>query len=110
MVDYNFYCNEYLGSLISPKAFPEMARQAEDALSMLKRKYRVTSSGEESEKLALCAMAEAIFRTKRRGAVSAATVGSVSVRYDGENEKDLKRELYRCAAIYLDIYRGVSAR
>ena len=110
MVDYNFYCNEYLGTLIAPKAFPEMARQAKDALSMLKRKFRVTASGEETEKLALCAMAEAVYRAKRRGTVSAATVGSVSVRYDNVSDKDLFKELYRCASIYLDIYRGVSAQ
>lgn len=110
MVDYDFYCNEYLGSLISPKAFPEMARQAEDALAALKRKYRVSSSGEASEKLALCSMAEAVYRAKRRGAVSAATVGSVSVRYNDGAEKDLFQELYRCASIYLDIYRGVSTQ
>ncbi len=110
MVDYNFYCNEYLGTLIPQKAFREAERRAADALIALKGRYRVTSSGAESEKLALCAMAEAVYRAKRRGAVSAATVGSVSVRYDEGAEKDLHRELYRCASIYLDIYRGVSAQ
>ena len=108
MVDYDFYCNEYLGTAISPKAFPEAAHRAKDALEEMKRKYRVASSGEDAEKLALCAMAEAVHRANRRGTVSAATVGSVSVRYDGAAEKDLNRELYRCASIYLDVYRGVS--
>lgn len=109
MVDYNFYCNDYLGSLIPPKAFPEAMQRAAEALQTFKRRYQVVSTGDDTEKLALCAMAEAVYRAGRRGNVSAATVGSVTVRYGEDTaQKDLHRELYRCASIYLDIYRGVS--
>ena len=106
MVDYEFYRDAYLGSCIGEKAFPEMAKRAWEHLERLKNRFRVVSSGEESEKLALCAMAEAIHKAEKRGAVSSATVGSVSVHYGAG--KNLNRELLRKASIYLDIYRGVS--
>lgn len=107
MVDYQFYRDAYLGSSIGEKAFPEVAKRAWEYLEVLKNRFRVVSSGEESEKLAVCAMAEAIHKAEKRGAVSSATVGSVSVHYGGTG-KNLNRELLRRASIYLDIYRGVS--
>ena len=107
MVDFDFYRNSYLGSSIPEKQFPAYALRAEAELDAMKRKYRVASSGQESEKLALCAMAEAIAAAAKRKGVSTATVGSVSVRY--ENQRELKKELRHCAEIYLDIYRGVSS-
>ena len=111
MVDYEFYVNHYLGSLIPEKAFAACAKQAEAALERLRRIYRVTDSGAESRRMALCAMAEAVYTaSRRRSGVTSASVGSMSVRYDsGERgEKALWRELYQRAAIYLDIYRGAA--
>ncbi len=109
MVDYEFYTGSYLGSSIPEKAFPSTAARAQAALNKLKGVYQVSSSGPEAEKMALCAMAEAIYiASKNRGGVTAATVGSVSVRYDDAQtqRKALWRELYEQASIYLDIYRG----
>lgn len=110
MVDYEFYVNSYLGSSIPPKSFAACAARAQDALGRFKGIYRVASSGPEAEKLALCAMAEAIYGAKQhRGGISAATVGSVSVRYEDSRSanKALWQELYEQASIYLDFYRGV---
>lgn len=104
MVDYEFYVNCYLGSAIPEKAFSGLASQAEQYLQRLKGTYRVESSGEEAEKLALCAMAEELWDS-RKTPVASATVGSVSVRYE-QDKASLRRELYRKASIYLDIYRG----
>ena len=109
MVDFDFYCGCYLGSRIPQKAFPEMASRAQAALDRFKGIYRVVSSGPEAEKMALCAMAEAVYGAKQnRSGVASATVGSVSVRYEdsGSRNRALWRELYEQASIYLDIYRG----
>lgn len=112
MADFAFYEGVYLGSAIPEKAFPGMALRAKEALERFQRIYRVTIPGEDSYKMAICAMAESIYAaSKRRGGVTAASVGEVSVRYeDAETSgKSLLRELYEKASIYLDIWRGVGA-
>ena len=105
MVDFGFYCNDYLGSAIPEKAFSGVAAQAQRYLDKFKRVYRVESSGEEAEKLAVCAMAETLWDNRNSG-ISSASVGSVEVRYD-TNKVSMQRELFEKATIYLDIYRGV---
>ena len=112
MADYAFYTDVYLGSAIPEKAFPGMALRAKEVLERFQRIYRVNIPGEDSYKMAICAMAESIYAaSKRRGGVTAASVGEVSVRYEGAETsgKSLQRELYEKASIYLDIWRGVGA-
>ena len=99
MVDYEFYVNDYLGSAIPEKTFSGVAAQARQWLQYLKNNYRVVSSGAEAEKMAMCAMAEALW-SRRSGDLS--FPGSKT----GEKQS-LGRELYEKASIYLDIYRGV---
>ena len=110
MEDFTFYRDVYMGELIPEKAFPGMALRAREYLQRLQRIYQVNVSGEESFKMAVCAVAETVFaHSKRRGGVTAASVGQVSVRYEGgdRTERSLQRELYDKASIYLDIFRGV---
>jgi len=112
MADFAFYTDIYLGSAIPEKAFPGMAQRARESLDRLQRIYQVTVPGEDSRKMAICAMADALYaHSKRRGGVTAATAGEVSVRYETGSQADrqLQRELYEKASIYLDIYRGVGA-
>lgn len=112
MADFGFYADVYLGSLIPEKAFPEMATRAAEHLARMQRSYRVTADGTDSLNMAICAMAEALYaHSKRRSGVTAASVGEVSVRYEGAESsgKALQRELYEKASIYLDISRGVGA-
>ena len=69
------------------------------------------------EAMAVCAMADALayFMAAQNGmgAVASATIGSVSVSYgNAANAADLSprgqaKELYRCASMYLEFYRGV---
>ncbi len=108
MVDYDFYVNTYLGSVIPEKAFAGAASQAARALGRFKRIYRVESSGPQAESMAVCAMAEAVYNfAARRSGVSAASVGSVTVRYHSiAPDRALERALYQKAGIFLDIYRG----
>ena len=105
MVKFEFYVNRYLGSFIPEKAFSGVAAQAERVLTKFKQVYRVESSGQEAEAMAICAMAETLWQNRNKGMTSA-NIGSVSVRYETDR-KQLRRELYEKACIYLDIYRGV---
>lgn len=92
------------------------AQRAQAQLERYKRIYTVTAPEENSEAMALCAMADALYYFEcaangNAGTVSAASVGSVSVSYQNVGAVDLsrngqERELYRCARLYLDIYRG----
>lgn len=110
MADYVFYTDVYLGCAIPEKAFPGMALRAREALERIQRIYRVTVPGEDSLKMAICAMAETLYvHSKRRGGVVGASTGQVSVRYEGAGQADrqLRRELYQQASIYLEISRGV---
>lgn len=104
MVDYEFYTAVYLGSSIPEKAFPGVAAQAEAELDRIKRYCRVSCPGEASEKMALCAMAEAVYDGRQRQGLRSASLGGVSVQYD---DKSRRRAIYEAAGIYLDIYRGV---
>lgn len=112
MADYAFYRDIYLGAAIPEKAFTGMASRAREALNRFQRIYRVEVSGEASLKMAICAMAESLYAaSKRRGGVTAAAIGEASVHYEsGESaDRQLRRELYEKASIYLDISRGVGA-
>ena len=111
MADFAFYRDVYLGAAIPEKAFSGMALRAREVLERFQRIYQVTVPGEDSYKMAVCAMAESLYaHSKRRGGVTAASVGEVSVHYGDSRQADtqLQRELYGKAAIYLDISRGVS--
>ena len=109
MVNFDFYRNAYLGDTIPEKNFPGMAAQAGSILERFKTIYRVESAGEESENMAVCAMAESLYAaSRRRGGIRSASLGDVSVTYSDSGEK-LMPELFHRASIYLDIYRGVGA-
>ena len=116
MVSYDFYLTEYCGSSISEETWHALERNASAKLKQYKHKYSVTAPEENSEAMAVCAMAEAMdyFETAQSGtgAVQSASIGSVSVSYGNVVGVDLshkvqEKELFRCACLFLDIYRGV---
>ena len=112
---YDFYKNIYKGDALGEEEFPAFVARAGEQLQHYKRSYRVTGT-EEAEKFALCAMAEAIgyfdAAQNGQGGLRYASVGTVSVSGKGiYSQVDIspearEKELYRCAALYLDIYRG----
>lgn len=116
MVDYGFYTNEYQGSSVPAESWMEYEARASAQLDRYKRIYTVKAPEENSEAFAVCAMAEAMYSfdlisNGEGGAVQSASVGSVSVSYGGHSAIDISskaqaKELYRCAGLYLDIYRG----
>ena len=117
MVDFDFYQKTYRGNSLTPSEWPFFGKRAEEQLARYKRIYAVTAPESDSEGLAVCAMADALAyfcaaQNGSGGAVSSASIGSVSVSYGGGQAVDCspkaqERELMRCARLYLDIYRGV---
>ena len=118
MVEYDFYIDTYKGESIAVEEFPLFEARAAEQLARYKRIYTVTAPEEDAEAMAVCAMADAIayFAAAQNGAggaISSASIGSVSVSYAGAaaavdlSPKGQARELLRCARLYLDIYRGV---
>ena len=121
ITDYEFYTSRYNGGSISYDNWAEYSTRAEAILYRYKRIYTVTVPQEEpdGEKLAVCAMAEALYNfdliaNGEGGTVQSASIGSVSTSFggNGSNAADVSpsgqaKELYRCACLYLDIYRGV---
>ena len=109
-----FYKDVFGGGMAQPEAY---LRRAEDKLRQYERSYTVAEAVENGRKKAICAMAEAMeyFETAQngRGGLRYASVGTVSVSGKGiYSAVDIspaaqERELYRCACVYLDIYRGV---
>ena len=117
MVTHDFYKETYLGSSISAEDWPAYEAQVAAQLRKYKRKYTVTAPEENSEAMAVCAMADVlayyVAAQNGAGAVSSASIGSVSVSYGNASgsvdlsPKGQEKELYRSASLYLDIYRGV---
>ena len=116
MVDFEFYHGTYQGTALTAADWVTFSRRAEEQLRRYKRIYTVTAPEEDSEGLAVCAMADALayFSAAQNGsggAVASASIGSVSVSYGAQavdcSPKAQERELLRCARLYLDIYRGV---
>ena len=122
MVEYTFYQESYHGgSIPSEQEWNGCARRAEAQLRRYKRIYTVTVPNDEpdAESMAICAMAEALhsfdlIANGEGGAIQSASIGSVSTSWgsSGANAVNISpagqaKELYRCACLYLDIYRGV---
>lgn len=119
MVGYEFYECFYRGGSISAEDWPGYEARAADQLSRYKRIYTVTAPDENAESMAVCAIAEALHNfdliaNGEGGPVQSASIGSVSTSYGsaGGQAVDISpagqaKELYCCACLYLDIYRGV---
>lgn len=116
MVEFEFYMEPFRGCSIPCEEWPLYEARAAEQLAQYKRIYTVTAPEETSEAMAVCAMADALYffaeaQNGGGGAVSSASIGSVSVSYGGSSvdlsAKGQARELLRCAKMYLDIYRGV---
>ena len=108
-----FYRDVYGGQMAQPEVY---LKRAQEKLRQLERSYSVTEAVTDGRKMAICAMAEAMeyFETAQngRGGLRYASVGTVSVSGKGiYSAVDIspaaqEKELYRCAQVYLDIYRG----
>ena len=121
MVAYEFYANTYRGGSISDADWPRYESRAAAQLARYKRIYTVTvpKDSADAESMAICAMAEQmqgfdLIANGEGGAIQSASIGSVSTSYGGSGADAVDvtpsgqaKALYRCACLYLDIYRGV---
>ena len=114
-VEHDFYQFKYHGdSIIDPDDWRRYEARAEAQLARYKRIYNVSSPDENAEAMAICAMADAFYAfdaVANGGNVQSASIGSVSASYGNPPSIDVSpkgqaKELYRCACLYLDIYRG----
>ena len=117
MVAFEFYKDTYHGGSISETEWATFESRASEQLARYKRVYSVTvpDGSEDAESMAVCAMADAVAyftaAANGNGQVTSASIGSVSTGYSASSgvdisEKGQAKELYRCASLYLDIYRG----
>lgn len=113
MADYTFYLRTYMGGSIPADDFLRLSGRANEQLTRYKRIYCVTAPDANSENMAVCAMADALyfFETAANGGLtSSSSIGSVSSSVQAPtvdlSPKAQAKELYRCASLYLDIYRG----
>lgn len=116
MASFSFYRDIYMGGSISDEVeFLRLEARAREKLARYKRLYRVSAPLENSEDMAICAMVDALnyFDVAQNGGIpTSSSIGSVSSTSKVGDSLDIspkaqERELYRCAALYLDIYRGV---
>lgn len=110
MADYAFYTDTYLGGSILEADFPRLTKRAGEQLARYKRLYTVTAPEVDSEDMAVCAMADALYYFETaQNAPQSASIGSVSSSRGSTvdvSPRAQAAELYRCARLYLDIYRG----
>ena len=115
MVTYDFYTDSYLGDSIPEADFPRLSKRAGEQLARYNRLYTVTAPETDSENMAVCAMAEALYEFAQLqdagGAVQSVSVGNVSENRAAVAAPDTSAaaqaaELYRRAGLYADIYRG----
>ena len=113
MVTYTFYTEFYLGDSIPEVEFPRLSKRAGEQLTRYQRIYQVTSPEPDGEDMAVCAMADALYyfeSAQNGGIVTSSSIGSVSSSQKADavdiSPKAQEKELYRCASLYLDIYRG----
>lgn len=109
-MEYEYYRDAYLGEMIPREEWGFYAMRACEQLAQYERTYRVSGTDEE-KKLAVCAMAEALCRfDDEERETTRAAVGSVSGSFAAGHRRDGKerrRELLRCAGVYLEICRAV---
>ena len=111
MPDFYFYTEQYGGNSIPAEVFGRLEKRAAAQLARYERIYTV-SGDENARKMAICAMADALYyyeSAANGGLTVSSSIGSVSSsrqQFD-LSERAQSRELYRCACLYLEIYRGV---
>ncbi len=112
-MDYAFYQNVYQGDSLPPAQFGRLAARAEDVLQRLERVY-VVKGEQEARQKAVCAMADVLYFFEQADAARLAgsvKVGQTSASHTNATLPDTSpaaqsSELYRCAGLYLEIFRG----
>ena len=111
-----FYREQYGGRALEGEALAEFLKRGAEELAALERTYTVKEVVPDGRAMAICAMAETLHffdnAQNGTGGLRYASVGTVSVSGKGVysavdiSPAAVRRELYRCASLYLEIYRG----
>lgn len=112
MADYAFYTEFYMGGSIPANEFPRLSGRASQQIDRYKRIYAVAAPEANSEDMAVCAMADALYYFETvQNEPQSSSIGSVSSSRGSVDisPKAQAAELYRCALLYLEICRGVPA-
>ena len=104
MTAYEYYKKHFAQRAIPEEAFDGAVERARVVLNKIKSTYK-TDKCNLFEELALYHMAEEIYRDDRSRDVVQRKLGNVSVRY--ADPRPLEERLFKIAALYLNIYRGV---
>ena len=118
-VSYQFYVDSYSGGAISEEEWTAAEREARATVARYQRIYTVTEPEPDALKMGVCAVAEVLVdhahadNVQSDGAISSASIGSVSVSYATpsstermESRKRLKKECYDAFRQFCDVYRG----
>lgn len=115
MMDYRFYSDEYGGTAIPGREWPEFERDADAQLRRYERIYTVSYETDDARPMAVCAIADAMYAYAQldagNGAVQSVSIGSVSENRAAVPAPDTSpaaraAEYYRCTQLYATIYRG----
>ena len=114
--DYAFYGSQYYGSTIPPGEFPRLAGRASEYIDYITSGH--IEGAEHKIKLAVCAIAEEMYKQEQGGEVVMRTVGPWTEQYattsgaGGSNSSvsSLSHKMYTLAMRYLAdtglMYRG----
>lgn len=111
-VDYNFYKDDYGGTLVPPNLFKRLKNKAFYYLKQITLNRCIGTEFNMEVKLALCEMIDKLYKFENDGGVKTSeSVGNHSVSFKVEDDATLEKELYKIAAIYLAdtglLFRGV---
>ena len=105
MLDYRFYSDEYGGTAIPGREWPEFERDADAQLRRYERIYTVSYETDDARPMAVCAIADAMYAYAQldagNGAVQSVSIGSVSENRAAVPAPDTSpaaraAEYYRC--------------
>ena len=104
MTTYEYYLHNFAFRTIPEEAFDRVVERARAVLKKYESIYTVKKYN-LTEELALYHMAEEIYRDDLSRDVVQRTLGNISIRY--ADPRPLEERLFKIAALYLNIYRGV---
>lgn len=117
MVTYSFYTDNFNGDSIAQADWERLEKRASEKLAMIQRIYTLTPVSDDSESMAICALADAVnyFETAAGGGLfTSSSIGSVSSSSGGVTVDTSKAaqdaEFLDCLRAYYDIYKGVRRR
>lgn len=115
-VDYNYYAQAFLGTVIPEKSFPKVEKRAEAFVNRITfGRIKRLSEVPPEVKDAICAVAERrYYLDKKTPGVKSENIEGYAVSYADTTESSENAELYGVAKNYLSdtglLYRGRSRR